>query len=58
VWYESDFRAALTAAGINDYVRPFHDTRHGETPIALMTRVGHRSMQATKASLRQSGARR
>jgi integrase len=43
-WYAGEFRAALTAAGITDYIRPFHDARHasltngaaaGETPIAL-----------------------
>jgi hypothetical protein len=27
-WYADEFRAALSAAGISDYVRPFHD-RHG-----------------------------
>jgi integrase len=55
-----EFRAALKRAGITDYVRPFHDARHasltngaaaGETPIALMARAGHRSMQTTKLYL-------
>jgi integrase len=27
-WYASEFRAALKAEGITDYVRPFHDARH------------------------------
>jgi integrase len=52
------------AAGITDYIRPFHDARHasltngaaaGETPIALMTRAGHRSMQTTKTYLGLAG---
>ena len=43
------FRAALEAAGITDYVRPFHDARHssltngaggGEGPVALMAPGG------------------
>jgi integrase len=63
-WYADEFRAALTAAGITDYVRPFHDARHasltngaaaGETPIALMTRAGHRSMSTTKGYLHLAG---
>ena len=28
-WYAGEFRSALAAAGITDYVRPFHDARHG-----------------------------
>jgi integrase len=28
-WYAGEFRKALIAAGITDYVRPFHDARHG-----------------------------
>lgn len=27
-WYAAAFRAALTAAGVEGYVRPFHDLRH------------------------------
>jgi hypothetical protein len=27
-WYAGEFRAALAAAGITDYIRPFHDARH------------------------------
>ena len=54
------FKAALAAAGIGDYVRPFHDVRHasltngaaaGEQPIALMARAGHSSMSTTKQYL-------
>lgn len=63
-WYTERFRAALKAAGITDYIRPFHDARHasltngaaaGETPIALMTRAGHRSMSTTKGYLHLAG---
>jgi integrase len=63
-WYAGEFRAALKAAGIDDYVRPFHDARHasltngaaaGESPIALMTRAGHRSMDTTKIYLHLAG---
>jgi integrase len=45
-------------------VRPFHDARHasltngaaaGESPIALMTRAGHRSMQTTQLYLHLAG---
>jgi hypothetical protein len=28
-WYSAEFKKARTAAGISDYVRPFHDARHG-----------------------------
>jgi integrase len=63
-WYAAEFRAALKRAGITDYVRPFHDARHasltngaaaGETPIALMSRAGHRSMSTTKGYLHLAG---
>jgi integrase len=63
-WYTDRFRTALKAAGITDYIRPFHDARHasltngaaaGESPIALMTRAGHRSMQTTKGYLHLAG---
>jgi integrase len=63
-WYAKEFRAALKAAGITDYVRPFHDARHasltngaaaGEAPIALMARAGHRSMSTTKGYLHLAG---
>ena len=50
--FAGHFRAALKAAGVEGYVRPFHDLRHssitngaaaGESPIALMTRAGTRT---------------
>jgi integrase len=59
--YRAAFAAALTAAGITEHVRPFHDLRHasltngaavGETPIALMTRAGHANMSTTQTYLR------
>ena len=62
--YAEAFRAALTAAGITDHVRPFHDLRHasltngaaaGETPIALMTRAGHANMKTTQTYLHLAG---
>lgn len=58
------FRKALAAAGITDYVRPFHDARHGsltngasagETPIALIARAGHRSMATTNQYVHLAG---
>jgi len=63
-WYAGHFRKALTAAGITDYVRPFHDARHGsltngaaagESPIALMARAGHRSMASTNKYVHLAG---
>jgi integrase len=63
-WYADEFRAALKAAGITDYIRPFHDSRHasltngaaaGEPPLALMARAGHRSMSTTKQYLHLAG---
>jgi len=64
----ADFREALTAAlraaRINDYVRPFHDLRHtaitndaaaGASPIALMAKAGHRNMSTTKTYLHLAG---
>jgi integrase len=63
-WYAGEFREALAAVGIEDYVRPFHDLRHasltngaagGETPIALMARAGHRSMATTNQYVHLAG---
>ena len=63
-WYAGEFRAALKAAGIEDYVRPFHDARHasltngaaaGEKPLALMARAGHRSMATTNQYVHMAG---
>lgn len=63
-WYAGEFRAALKRAWVEGYIRPFHDARHasltngaaaGESPIALMSRAGHRSMQTTKTYLHLAG---
>ncbi len=57
-------RAALQAAGIEGYVRPFHDLRHsaltheaaaGSHPIALMTKAGHGLMNTTQHYLHLAG---
>ena len=64
VAFEPLLREALTAAGITDHVRAFHDLRHasltngaaaGESPIALMTRAGHTNMSTTKRYLHLAG---
>src|SRR5688572_15187490 len=53
-------RAALRAAGVGGYVRPFHDLRHtaitndaasAASPIAVMAKAGHSSMATTKRYL-------
>jgi integrase len=63
-WFAEHLRAALTAAGIDEYLRPFHDLRHssltteaaaGSNPIALMTKAGHSSMQITQIYLHLAG---
>lgn len=63
-WYATAFRAALATAGITDYVRPFHDARHGAltnmaatsaSPTALMATAGHRDMATTKQYLHLAG---
>lgn len=62
-WAET-FSKALKAAGITDYVRPFHDLRHtaltneaaaGSSPIALMTKAGHSDMKTTRIYLHLAG---
>lgn len=62
--FAEQFRAALTSAGITDYVRPFHDLRHtsltneaasGSTPIALMAKAGHTDMKITRRYLHLAG---
>ena len=54
----------MRAAEVEGKVRPFHDLRHasltngaaaGEGPIALMARVGHRSMKTTQTYLHLAG---
>lgn len=63
-WYAGEFRTALAAAGITDYVRPFHDARHasltngaaaGERPLELMARAGHRNMTTTNQYVHLAG---
>jgi integrase len=63
-WFAGEFRAALKAAGIDEYMRPFHDLRHasltngaaaGEQPLELMTRAGHRDMATTRQYLDLAG---
>jgi integrase len=62
-WAE-ELRTALVAAGIDDYVRPFHDLRHtaltneaasGSGPIALMSKAGHSDMKTTRIYLHLAG---
>jgi integrase len=62
--FADQFRAALAAAGIHDYVRPFHDLRHtaltneaaaGSSPIALMAKAGHSDMKTTRIYLHLAG---
>ncbi len=63
-WYPAQFRAALAAAGITDYVRPHHDMRHtaltnlaatGASPLAVMGIAGHRSVSTTQRYLHLAG---
>lgn len=63
-WYAAEFRKALAAAGITDYVRPFHDARHGAltnlaaagvSPMAIMGIAGHRSMATTQQYVHLAG---
>jgi integrase len=62
--FAAQFREALKAAGITDYVRPFHDLRHtsltneaasGSGPIALMAKAGHTDMKVTRRYLHMAG---
>lgn len=57
-------RAALSVAGVEGHVRPFHDLRHtaitngaasGASPIAVMAKAGHASMTTTKRYLHLAG---
>ena len=62
-WYADKFNEALKEAGIEDYVRPFHDMRHtaltimaaDAREIPLMTVAGHKSMEVTKQYLHLAG---
>ena len=62
--FAEQFTEARIAAGITDYVRPFHDLRHtaltneaasGSSPIALMTKAGHTDMKTTRIYLHLAG---
>ncbi len=62
--FAEQFREALRAAGIHDYVRPFHDLRHtaltneaaaGSSPIALMAKAGHADMKTTRIYVHLAG---
>ena len=62
--FAEEFRAALATAGVDGYVRPFHDLRHtaitndaavGSSPIAVMAKAGHASMATTKRYLHLAG---
>jgi integrase len=63
-WYPEQFRKALKAAGITDYIRPCHDMRHTAlTTLAagntsgprLMAIAGHRSYATTKKYIDLAG---
>ena len=62
--FSDALRAALTAAGVEKVLRPFHDLRHtaitndaaaGSSPIAVMTKAGHANMSTTKRYLHLAG---
>jgi integrase len=62
--WRASFAAALRAAGVEGYIRPFHDLRHtaitndaaaGASPAALMAKAGHGSMSTTQAYLHLAG---
>lgn len=64
-WYTEKFFDALREAGIEDYVRPFHDMRHTaltneaatgkSNPIALKTKAGHASFATTEQYIKLAG---
>jgi integrase len=63
-WWRRHWQAALDNAGVEGYVRPFHDARHsalthmaagGSTPVAIMATAGHSSMATTKRYLHLAG---
>jgi integrase len=62
--FAEQFRAALAEAGVEGYVRPYHDLRHtsitneaaaGSSPVAIMAKAGHRSMKTTQVYLHLAG---
>jgi integrase len=63
-WWVRHWKAALAEAGIEGYVRPFHDSRHsalthmaagGSSPVAIMATAGHASMATTRRYLHLAG---
>src|SRR5262249_2572907 len=62
--FAEKFRAALKAAGIEDYVRPSHALRHtsltheaasGSGAVAIMAKAGHTDMRITRRYLHLAG---
>jgi integrase/recombinase XerD len=62
--WRASLAAALEEAGVEGYVRPFHDLRHtaitndaaaGASPAALMAKAGHGSMSTTQTYLHLAG---
>jgi hypothetical protein len=62
--YAATFRLALARAGVEGYVRPFHDARHtsitnaavaGTPPAALMARAGHSHFKTTQGYIDLAG---
>jgi integrase len=62
--FREALNAALTAAGVEGRVRPFHDLRHtaitndaaaGANPVALMTKAGHADMKTTRIYMHMAG---
>ena len=62
--FKEHLYAALAAAGIEATMRPFHDLRHtaitndaaaGASPVAIMTKAGHASMNTTRDHIHLAG---
>ena len=62
--FKAALHEAMRSAGVEGYVRPFHDLRHtsitndaaaGANPVALMTKARHSSMGTTKTYLHLAG---
>lgn len=62
--YAAMFQLALATAGVEGYVRPFHDARHtsitnataaGTPPAALMARAGHSDFKTTQGYIDLAG---
>jgi integrase len=62
-WLNEHWKAAFKKAGVEGYVRPFHDARHsalthmaaGGSTLAIMATAGHSSMATTKRYLHLAG---